>query len=155
MTAEADIAANIATFLADQSNNTTAVIGYAKVGNMIIGNVGTGTDYGSTIYVDYKPPTPDNVICVFGYAGMAPEWTHDTKGTGRPGVQVWVRNTVAATGRTLIETIMLELDGIVNSTLSGTFYEGIFALQHPEPMGRDENGRSEFAVNFSTRYRRT
>lgn len=155
MTAESDIAADIATFLADQSGNHTSVVGYAVAGDMIVGNIGTGTNYGSTIYVDYKPPTPDNVICVFGYAGRAPDWTHDSRGHGRPGVQVWVRHTSAATGRTLIEEIFNELDGITNTTLSDVYYEGIFANQHPEPMGRDENGRAEFAVNFSVMYRRT
>lgn len=154
MTAEADIAATIATFISDQSNNTTSVIGYAIIGDMIIGDLGTGTSYGSNVYVDYKPPTPDNIVSVFGYAGQPPEHTSDTKGIGKPSVQVWVRNTSASTARSQIESIMTELDGLVNVTLGSTYYLGIFANQSPEPMGNDELGRTEFAVNFSVQYRR-
>lgn len=114
---------------------------------------GYGT-VGTTIFVNVKPPTPDNLIAVFGYAGQVPEHTHDTSGNAHPGIQVWVRNTSAGTARTTIENIWNILDGIVNTSLSGTYFEGIFALQSAEPMGKDENGRQEFCVNFSTTIRR-
>jgi hypothetical protein len=154
MTVEADIAATIATFISDQANNTTCIIGYAIIGDMIIGDLGTGTNYGSNVFVDYKPPTPDNIVSVFGYAGQAPVHTTDHQELGKPSIQVWVRNTSAATARSQIESIMAELDGLANVTLGGTYYLGIFANQSPEPMGKDELGRSEFAVNFSVNYRR-
>lgn len=153
MTAEYDLAY----FLSDQSNNHTSVFGYAIFGDMIFGEIGSGTDYGTlgtNIFVDTKPATPDNLISVFGYAGRAPRQTHSCDGEGLPGVQVWVRNTSAATGRSTIENIFNELDGLTNVTINGTYYLGIFANQHPEPMGKDENGRSEFSVNFSVIYRR-
>lgn len=157
MTAEADIAAIIAGFLSDQSNNTSAVIGYAVIGDMIIGNIGTSTNYGAlgtSIFIDYMPPTPDNCIGVFGYAGQPPEHMHEPGGIGKPGIQIRVRNTSAATGRALIETIFTELDGIVNQNLLGTYYLAIWANQSPEPLGKDENGRAEFVQNFTTWYRR-
>ena len=128
MTAESDIAAYLAT-------------------------LGLGT-VGTSIFVNIKPATPDNLIAVFVYAGQAPERTHDTSGNARPGIQVWVRNTSAGTCRSKIETVFNCLDGITNTTLTGTFFEGIMANQSPEPMGQDENGRSEFVVNFSTIIRR-
>jgi hypothetical protein len=115
--------------------------------------VGLGT-VGTNIFVNYKPPTTDNIISVFGYAGQPPERTHDTSGNDHPGIQVWVRNTSAATARTTIESVYNALDGITNTTLSGTFYLGIFANQSPEMMGRDENGRTEFVVNFTVTKRR-
>ncbi len=153
MTAEGDLAY----FLSDQSNNHTAVFDYATFDDMIFDEIGTGTDYGTlgtNIFVNTKPATPDNLISVFGYAGRAPSVVHDCDGEGRPGVQVWVRNTSAATARSTIESIFGELDGLTNITINGTYYLGIFANQHPEPMGKDENGRSEFSVNFSVIYRR-
>jgi len=111
---------------------------------------------GSTIFVDTKPATPDAVISVFGYAGSPGEHTHDTSGNARPGIQVWVRGTKDATGtaRNTIESVYNYLDGLTNTSLSGVYFEGIFANQSPEPMGKDENGRPEFAVNFSTIIRR-
>lgn len=153
MTAENDIAV----FLSEQSDNHTAIFDYAVFDEMIFDVVGSGTDYGTIgedIFVDYKPADPDNVICVFGYAGLTPRHTHQGDGEGRPGVQVWVRNTSAATGRALIESIFTDLDGISNMTINGTYYLGIFANQHPEPMGKDDNGRAEFACNFSVINRR-
>ena len=72
MTAETDIA----TYLASQ---------------------GFGT-LGSTIFVNDRPASPDALISVFGYAGQAPERTHDTSGNAKPGVQVWVRGAVDGAG---------------------------------------------------------
>jgi hypothetical protein len=116
---------------------------------------GFGT-LGSDIFYNQKPATPDALICVFGYAGQAPERTHDDSGNSRPGIQVWVRGTAgtAATTRTKIENIFNYLDGVSNTTISSTFFLSIRANQSPEPMGTDENGRPEFAVNFSTIIRR-
>jgi hypothetical protein len=114
---------------------------------------GFGT-VGTNIFVNYKPPTPDNLIVVSGYAGQAPERTHDTSGNARPSVQVWVRNTSAANGRTIIGNIWNNLDGLSNITLSSTFYPAIDAISSPESTGKDENGRQEYATNFSTIQRR-
>jgi hypothetical protein len=118
-----------------------------------LATAGLGT-VGTSIFVNTKPATPDNLISVFGYAGQEPERTHDISGNAKPGIQVWVRNTSAGTSRTTIENVFNCLDGITNTTLSGVFFEGISANQSPEPMGKDENGRTEFVVNFSTIIRR-
>ncbi len=109
---------------------------------------------GTSIFVNVKPATPDNLISVFGYAGSPPERTHDTSGNARPGIQVWVRDTSAGTGRTRIESIFNLLDGIANTSLSGTFFQEIAANQSPIPMGADANGRYEYSLNFSTIVRR-
>ena len=118
-----------------------------------LASLGYGTT-GSTIFVNIKPATPDNLIAVFGYAGQAPDYVHDTSLNARPGIQVWVRDTSAATARTTIENIFNSLDGIANTSLSGLVFEGIFANQSPAYMGKDENRRTEFVVNFSTIVRR-
>lgn len=105
-----------------------------------------------TIFVNDKPSTPDACICIFGYAGQAPEWTNTSK-YDRPSVQVLVRGAknAAGTARTLIETIYKDLDGLTNTTLSGTYYQKIEAVQSgPTPMGKDENGRIEYVWNFYT-----
>lgn len=113
---------------------------------------GLGTS--STVFTNYKPPNPDNLTCVFSYAGSPPERTHDGSGNSHPGIQVWIRDTSAPTGRTRIESVFNLLDGLSNQTLSGVFFVGMDAVSSPIPMGRDENGRVEFSLNFSTTVRR-
>lgn len=125
MTAEADIAAYLAA-----------------------GGFGT---VGTSIFVNTMPATPNNCISVTGYAGQPPDRTYDGSGNSRPSVQVRVRNTSAGTARTTIENIFNYLDGVSNTTLSGTHYLGIFALNSGAiPLGIDENGRTEFTWNFGT-----
>lgn len=129
MTAESDIAAYLAT-----------------------GGFGT---VGTSIFVNTIPPTPDNCISVSGYAGGPPERTHDTSGNDNPSVQVRVRNTSAGTARTNVEQVYNYLDGVSNTTIGSTFYLGISAINSgPIPMGKDENGRTEFTWNFAVKRRR-
>jgi hypothetical protein len=134
MTAEADIAA----YLASKGRGTLPAQGPPVV-------VGT-------IFWNDKPSTPDALIAVFGYAGQPPEWTNTNK-YDKPSVQVLIRGAKNAAGaaRTLAETIYQDLDGLTSITLSGTFYQRIEAAQSgPTPMGKDENGRIEYVLNFYT-----
>ena len=112
---------------------------------------GRGT-LASTIFVNDKPASPDAVICIFGYAGQAPEWTNTNK-YDQPSVQVQVRGAKNGAGaaRTLIENIYKDLDGVTNTTINGTYYQRIEAAQSgPNPMGKDELGRTEYVWNFYT-----
>lgn len=133
MTAESDIAA----YLASIGRGTLSVPGTGVVG---------------TIFTNDKPSTPDAIICIFGYAGQAPEWTSTNK-YDKPSVQVLVRGARNGAGaaRELIETIKNDLDGLSNVTLSGTFYQLIWTEQSGATlMGKDENGRIEYVWNFYT-----
>jgi hypothetical protein len=116
--------------------------------------VSTGLGTSTTVFTNYKPPSPDNVYCVFGYAGSPPDRTHDGSGNAHPGIQVWVRDTSAATARTRIESVFNLLDGIANVTMSSVFILGMDAVSSPIPMGRDENNRVEYSLNFATTVRR-
>ena len=135
MTAEADIAA----YIASKGRGTLPAIGPPVV-------VGT-------IFTNNKPSNPDAVICVFGYAGLPPDWTNTNK-YDRPSVQVLVRGAKNGAGaaRTLIENIYKDLDGLTSITLSGTFYQRIEATQSgPTMLSQDDgNGRTEFVMNFYT-----
>ena len=105
-----------------------------------------------TIFVNEKPASPDAVICIFGYAGLAPEWTNTNK-YDKPSVQVLVRGGKNAAGaaRTLIETLYKDLDGVTNTTINGTYYQRIeAATSGPSPLGKDELGRMEYVWNFYT-----
>jgi hypothetical protein len=51
----------------------------------------------------------------------------------------------------LIENIYKDLDGVTNTTINGTYYQRIEAAQSgPNPMGKDELGRTEYVWNFYT-----
>lgn len=115
---------------------------------------GFGT-VGNSIFHNTMPATPDNCIAVSVYAGGAVERTHDTSGNDNPSIQVRLRNTSAGTARSKIQQIYNYLDGITNTTIGSTFFLGISAINSgPVPMGTDENGRTEYAWNFSTIRRR-
>ncbi len=116
---------------------------------------GFGT-VGNSIFLNTMPPTPDNCIAVSIYAGGAAiDRTHDTSGNDSPSIQIRVRNTSAGTARTKVEQIYNYIDGVTNTTIGSTFFLGISAINSgPVPMGKDENGRTEFAWNFSTIRRR-
>jgi hypothetical protein len=110
--------------------------------------LGFGT-LGTTIFVNTRPESPDDLIAVFGYAGQAPDRNHAGEAIDNPSVQVWVRNTSNGTARQIIEQIYQALDGMFNTYLSGTFYLEVTALQCATPMGKDEADRSEYVVNFT------
>ena len=117
---------------------------------------GRGTR-GTNIFINTKPAAPDALVAVFGYAGGAPERTHDTSGNSRPSVQVWVRGDVndPDPARTLIESIFNDFDGLTNTTINGSFYVGIDGIQSGATnLGKDELNRPEFSWNFTCLKRR-
>ena len=111
-----------------------------------------GIDVSSNVFANYKPATPDAIVCFFDYAGSPPDRTHDTSGNDNPSVQVWVRGArVSGTSaaRQKIEAIYNVLDGFSNNTINGTYYLSILANQSGlTPMGLDENNRFECVMNF-------
>lgn len=115
---------------------------------------GFGT-VGTSIFVNTMPATPANCIAVSVYAGRPPDRTHDGSGNDHPSIQIRVRNTSASTALSTINNIYNHLDGLVNTTLTSTYYVSIFAINSGAiPMGKDENGRTEYAWNFETTRRR-
>jgi len=101
---------------------------------------------GTDIFLGQLPASPDNVVALFEYAGYPP-WLKLS--CERPGLQVRVRSTHYTTGRTKIEKVTQVLHGVTEQTINGVRYVIIQAEQSPFPLGRDENGRIEWAVNFT------
>ena len=74
--------------------------------------------------------------------GMAPIRTQNTvRVTLRPTVQVLVRATSYTVARAKAWAAYQSLDGIFNTTLSGTAYRRIGARQEPTDMGLDATGK--------------
>ncbi len=111
---------------------------------------GIGT-VNTSIFMGYYPDKPDNLVALFEYAG---EPTELLMGTGdpvleRPGLQARVRNLTYPAGRAKIQAVADALHGLAETTMGGKRYLLIRANQSPESLGRDENNRCEFVVNFS------
>jgi hypothetical protein len=108
-----------------------------------IGTVGTD------IFIQFTPETPHNAISVFQYSGWPPL---TVAGFTRPGLQVKVRNTNAATAITKMEAIIALLHDKGELTLEGTRYPYIEMAQTWFPLGWEEvvgGRRFTVACNFN------
>lgn len=100
---------------------------------------------GVDIFLGMMPDQPDNLVALFEYAGSPPDlnWNGEY-----PSLQVMVRNTSYPAGRTKIEQVRDVLHGLCEQVINGTRYLLIKAKQSPESLGRDDNNRCEFVINF-------
>ena len=115
----------------------------SDIGTYLAGK-GIGT-LGTDIFLGQMPDKPDNGVALFEYAGYPPDlhWAGEY-----PGLQVRARNTSYDAARTKLASVITELHGLCEQTLSGTRYLLIKAKGSPEILKRDENNRIELFVNF-------
>ena len=125
----------------------------------MLAGAGFGTVSSSIFYSDL-PDTPDNVICLFEYAGETPL---PNEPLDRPGLQVRVRNKAHEAARTVAQNIQnllmrvgypedpVYFDGV---TLNDTKYLRIFPAQGINPLGKDARNRVEMTQNFYVTKRR-
>ena len=101
--------------------------------------------FGADLFIGQIPPSPDDCIALFEYAGEPPDlhWEGEY-----PGLQVIARAKKYTDARSTIEQVKNVLHGVVEETINGTRYLLIHARQSPETLGKDENGRQLFVVNF-------
>lgn len=94
------------------------------------------------------PSTVGDAICLTTYPG-GPE-PDSRNGWEYPRLQVRVRSTDPLDALELDRRCYGELQGLSNVTLAGGwFVQDCYALQsEAEPLGRDDNGRWEFARNY-------
>lgn len=116
-----------------------------------LANQGLGT-VGVSIFTSYLPQTPDNAIAVIETGGLAPNVDIPTK---EPTFQVMVRNTNFSDGRTNLDTVRSALHQKRGfEVYSGeTYFYFIYAISEGGHIGRDDNGRDEFSINFRCRTR--
>jgi hypothetical protein len=105
------------------------------------------------IFVGFMPDDPADCICLYEYAGSAPDWTGDGKKHMNPGLQVVGRGNVHATVRAKLQEIEDLLDGLVNTTIGTSFYVGIWAAQSIVPLGWDKN-LVKLAQNYRIKVRK-
>ena len=110
------------------------------------GGVGT---LASTLFYGSMPDTPDELVCVYEYAGSPPEFNLDGLTWVNPGLQVVARSKSYTTARNKIETVFGILASVHNLSYNGNQYLRIEANQSPFSIGPDPVGRHRLAINFS------
>ena len=106
---------------------------------------------GSNLWEGDLAPSPEAGVALFEYPGIAPELTMgaETVRIEYPRLQVLVRHSVFATGRTLMEQIRAALMRVGNESLSSVRYLTIAPLQsNPMAMPRDDNQAWRWTMNF-------
>lgn len=97
------------------------------------------------------PPGPGPFITITETGGSGPTRVHNKSGasTQRPTAQIMVRASTYETARAKAKEAYDALDGVYNTTLSGTFYQSITARQEPTDIAPDDGaGRAMVAFNI-------
>jgi hypothetical protein len=111
---------------------------------------GFGT-VGSTIFVDWKPPTPSDIIVVTGYQGDSPDRAIGQQASliEFPRVQILVRDSNASDAITTINSIQTYLTGKGEFTSNGTMvYYVIPVSSGAMYLGKDNNNWTEYSTNY-------
>lgn len=112
---------------------------------------GFGT-YGEDIVVGEMPSSPNSCIAIYEYPGKPPSAPVDLD---YPGLHIKVRNPSYISGKTIATNIRNALHTVANQAIHEGWYLSIFAVQSGAMyMGRDQNNRAEFVLNFQVTKRR-
>ena len=101
--------------------------------------------FGSNIILGSKGVIPDGdgpILSILETGGTAPLRVHNEAAAHvqRPSAQILVRGKNYVATRTMAKNAYLALDGIFNTSLSGTFYQSVTAQQEPTDLGLDSPG---------------
>jgi hypothetical protein len=101
----------------------------------------------TNVYIGNAPPAPDNIVVLYNTGGYPRSLTESK--IEEPTFQVRVRHVTYSTGVTLCETIKDLLHGAKSTRIQCIYQQGDIL-----DIGRDENGRQEWTINFRTVYKR-
>lgn len=111
------------------------------------GNVDT-TNY--PIHIGVEPADNFNCIIIFDVPGGPPQLNFNkTEIYEFPSLQIKVRTTDYREGWAISDSIKNSLHGRAQEPLNGTLYSLIQCMNGPGFLGRDENQRMHFVVNFN------
>ncbi len=103
----------------------------------------TGVD----IFVGSIPDRPDDVVGCYEYPGEPPLSTKDRRVYEHPRFQVLTRSKSYQVARLKAERIYQTLDG-ARGEFAGVNYAGIYALQSPFFLDRDDANRALIVTNY-------
>ena len=110
------------------------------------------TGVNGNVFISTMPSSPDTVVMVSEYGGIV----DDKNPFSDINVQARVRGTKdPRVGYNIAKEIFDELQGLTNTTLisSGSSVIKVVAQNTPIDIGRDDNGRHEWTVNFNIEVR--
>lgn len=105
---------------------------------------GLGT-LGTDVFSGFMPGNVDNGLVVIETGGLQPDkdiLIHT------PTFQVLIRSKSYSNGRTKLTNVYNTFHQLENVTLGGTYFFFILAQTEGGHIGRDDNGRDQFSINF-------
>ncbi|HYD35555.1 MAG TPA: minor capsid protein [Vitreimonas sp.] len=107
---------------------------------------GIGTT-GTNLFEGYIPDAPDTCIAVLNTGGTRPDPDIPTKS---PTFQVFIRATSFAAGQSRLDQVReaLHRQSNIEFVTDETYVYYVLALAEGGHVGRDENGRDLFSINF-------
>jgi hypothetical protein len=105
----------------------------------------------ATLFLNVRPDSPDEVVCLFQYGGAAPEYVQESfsPAVEKPHIQILARSVDADRAEILCYKAWYALVGVTNAVLNGTKYRSIRPLSSPALLGRDANERTMIIFNAS------
>lgn len=125
-------------------------IGLVEEVGTALQTAGVGT-LGTSLFLNSLPETTGTfAVGIFETGGLAPGRTMGTSYLTyeRARIQVQCRASASTLARKKLNHVFIELEETYNTTLSGTTYLRIEAVQSPFLLTRDAGGRTVFAANF-------
>jgi len=98
------------------------------------------------LFVAHAPEKPNTCIAVIDTGGVKPSAYIPIK---EPTFQVFIRSADYTTGKTLCDSVRTALHGKVGYLINNeTYFYFIHLISEPGHLGKDENGRELFSINF-------
>lgn len=100
----------------------------------------------SNVFIGNMPTTPDDVIAIYNTGGY-PRGLTESK-LKQPTFQIRIRSASYAAGEVMCNTVADLLHGNGTTKILTIYQQG-----DPLDLGRDQNNRSEFSINFRCYYK--
>jgi hypothetical protein len=115
--------------------------------------VGTTSGTSRNIFTSSQAIIPDGngpYLTLIETGGSGPTRVHNQTGalTQRPTAQIYVRASTYVAARAMARLAYLALDGVFNTTLSGTFYQSVTVRQDITDLQADDLGRARVVFNI-------
>lgn len=107
---------------------------------------GIGT-VGSTIFKSWLPDNNQNVsMVVLDTGGPTPDI--DLTSLKTPTFQIMIRSNTYSAGKSKLDSIRSLLHGVIETQVENTYILYMHAQSEGGHIGRNENGKDEFSINF-------
>ena len=116
-----------------------------------LGSASVGLTAGTNLFAGTCPESPDRSCAIYETGGMQP--IHAMSGSPgnalveRPRISIITRAMTYQSARQLAQNIFQVMDGLTNTTINGTSYLLVRAVNSPSQMDVDK-GRPRLVMNF-------